>query len=84
MHDTADILPHLLALNNIANSGDGPTTAQVQKECSQYESAMIDRAFNWVRKSGGASMPVSGKFKSKRKVLMFLTACDRTSILMAS
>ncbi|KAJ5533566.1 hypothetical protein N7494_010118 [Penicillium frequentans] len=57
MHDCADILPHLLELNDIAATGRSPTGEEISSACAKYESAMIERAFTWVSKSGGASMP---------------------------
>lgn len=59
MHDCADILPYLLELNDVALRGTTPTTEEISMACDKYETAMIERAFNWVRKSGGVSMPVS-------------------------
>ncbi|KAK1673317.1 hypothetical protein BDP55DRAFT_749159 [Colletotrichum godetiae] len=58
-HDCADALPQLLALKQKADSGIGPSTRDISVACSQYESRMIDRAFPWVSKSGGTSVPVS-------------------------
>ncbi|KAJ5741012.1 hypothetical protein N7493_000884 [Penicillium malachiteum] len=58
MHDCADILPHLLELNNMALRGSLPTTEEISMACDKYEAAMIERAFNWVWKSGGVSMPI--------------------------
>ncbi|KAJ5714364.1 uncharacterized protein N7483_011545 [Penicillium malachiteum] len=57
MHDCADILPHLLELNDIALSGSSPKTKEISLACDKYEAAMIERSFNWVWKSGGVSMP---------------------------
>ncbi|KAJ5094788.1 hypothetical protein N7456_010649 [Penicillium angulare] len=57
MHDCAEILPYLLELNDTALSGTSPTTQQISAACDKYEAAMIERAFNWVSKSGGVSMP---------------------------
>ncbi|KAJ5809210.1 uncharacterized protein N7503_001428 [Penicillium pulvis] len=57
MHDCADILPNLLELNGIAATGRSPTGEEISSACAKYESAMIERAFTWVSKSGGASMP---------------------------
>lgn len=59
MHDCAEILPYLLELNDIALGGTAPTTEEISMACDKYEAAMIERAFNWVWKSGGVSMPVS-------------------------
>lgn len=60
LHDAADLLPEILALNDIARSLDDKTAlteAQIEQACRQYENVMIDRAFPWVRKSGGTSFP---------------------------
>jgi hypothetical protein len=59
LHDTA-LLPEILALNDIARSLDDKialTEAQIEQACQRYEDTMIDRAFPWVRKSGGTSFP---------------------------
>ncbi|KAJ5660878.1 uncharacterized protein N7484_000250 [Penicillium longicatenatum] len=70
MHDCADILPSLLELNRIAATGRLPTGEEISSACGKYESAMIERSFAWVSKSGGASMPnldfdgILGKFIS--------------------
>lgn len=60
LHDAADLLPEILALNDIAKSLDDKTaitTAQIEQACQRYENVMFDRAFPWVRKSGGTSFP---------------------------
>lgn len=59
LRDCVDLLPPLLQLNEAAKSKTPPSTAEVKKALAVYESKMIDRAFAWVQKSGGASMPVS-------------------------
>lgn len=58
MRDCVDLLPPLLQLNEAAKTGNSPSTVEVKKALAVYESKMIDRAFAWVQKSGGASMPV--------------------------
>lgn len=58
LRDCVDLLPPLLQLNEAAKSGNSPSTVEVKKALYVYESKMIDRAFAWVQKSGGASMPV--------------------------
>jgi hypothetical protein len=56
--DCADLLPQLLHLNSLANiSLAHPTYEDVALACEKYETAMIPRAFSWVRKSGGTSFP---------------------------
>ncbi|KAL2275011.1 hypothetical protein FJTKL_02557 [Diaporthe vaccinii] len=57
LRDCVDLLPPLLQLNEAAKSGNSPSTVEVKKALYVYESKMIDRAFAWVQKSGGASMP---------------------------
>ncbi|KAJ5638155.1 hypothetical protein N7490_008034 [Penicillium lividum] len=57
MHDCADILPYLLELSGISATGRSPTGEEISSACAKYESVMIERAFTWVSKSGGASMP---------------------------
>ncbi|KAL3447834.1 hypothetical protein BJX65DRAFT_295403 [Aspergillus insuetus] len=57
MHDCAEILPYLLELNAIAASGRPPTTDEISARCASYEFEMMQRAFEWVRKSGGTSIP---------------------------
>lgn len=56
--DCADILPQLLKLNSLASTGLAhPTTEDIRSACDAYESVMIPRAFEWVRKSGGLGYP---------------------------
>ncbi|KAF3389877.1 hypothetical protein DPV78_011630 [Talaromyces pinophilus] len=59
MRDCAEMLPELLSLDRIAKAGSTPSTAQVSAACKRYEDSMIDRAFTWVKKSGGTSIEVS-------------------------
>lgn len=40
-------------------TGVPPSTDQVRKACARYEDQMAERAFTWVRKSGGTSIAVS-------------------------
>ncbi|USP74860.1 FAD/NAD(P)-binding domain-containing protein [Curvularia clavata] len=56
--DCADMLPQLLHLNSLSSMGRGnPTLEEIKMACDKYESAMMVRAFPWVRKSGGISFP---------------------------
>ncbi|KAH7089239.1 hypothetical protein FB567DRAFT_627737 [Paraphoma chrysanthemicola] len=57
MHDAADILPELLALNDITLTNKALSTQDFQAACARYESRMFDRAFPWVKKSGGTALP---------------------------
>lgn len=59
MRDCAEMLPELVSLDRIAKSGSSPSTAQISAACKRYEDSMIDRAFTWVKKSGGTSIEVS-------------------------
>jgi hypothetical protein len=60
MGDCADILPRLIRLSSIARHGRGkPTEDEIMSACKTYECAMMPRAFKWVAKSGGTSLPVS-------------------------
>jgi hypothetical protein len=58
MADCAEMLPQLLRLNTLANNGPAqPTPEDFIKACDSYEATMIPRAFEWVKKSGGTSIP---------------------------
>ncbi|KAK2023342.1 FAD/NAD(P)-binding domain-containing protein [Colletotrichum zoysiae] len=58
LRDCADLLPQLLRLSEAAGtSGKSPSSADVERALAAYESKMIDRAFAWVQKSGGTSVP---------------------------
>jgi hypothetical protein len=59
MRDCADILPEILELNRLSKRGTSPTNEEIFAGCTHYEDKMFDRAFGWVKKSGGTSMPVS-------------------------
>lgn len=62
MHDCAELLPYLIELNDItAAEGRAPPLEEVSVRCTKYEDQMMQRAFSWVRKSGGTSMPVSSR-----------------------
>ncbi|OJJ78982.1 uncharacterized protein ASPGLDRAFT_53170 [Aspergillus glaucus CBS 516.65] len=56
LHDCAEILPELLSLHEEAKTGVPPSTDQVREACTRYEDQMAERAFTWVKKSGGASI----------------------------
>ena len=59
MHDCAEVLPELLSLREVTKSGKGPSTEQVGQAYARYENQMAERAFTWVKKSGGTSIVVS-------------------------
>ncbi|KAH7142871.1 hypothetical protein B0J13DRAFT_503247 [Dactylonectria estremocensis] len=77
MHDAADMLPELLELNRLANTGSPLSAPQVQARCRAYEDKMIDRAFTWVARSGGISQPVS----EEREANMLLKTVDLDGFL---
>ncbi|KAF7588655.1 hypothetical protein BBP40_005406 [Aspergillus hancockii] len=54
LHDCADMLPQLLALDQMARD-EVLSITKVQEACLQYEFTMLGRAFTWVQKSGGIS-----------------------------
>lgn len=81
MHDCADMLPALLRLNDLSKFGNTPSKVQVEEAQAEYEQKMIERAFYWVKASGGASVPVS----IFEKVLCTESDCaHRTWISMAT
>ena len=59
MHDCAEILPELLSLHETAKTGVTASTEHVREACARYENRMAERAFTWVKKSGGTSIVVS-------------------------
>lgn len=67
MHDCAEMLPCLVELNDIAMGGTQPTAEEISSACAKYESAMIDRTFNWFFKTGGVSMPVCDISKQSKQ-----------------
>lgn len=61
IRDCADILPEILELNRLSKRGTPPTSEEIFAGCTRYEAKVFARAFGWVKKSGGTSMPVSLK-----------------------
>ncbi|KAH7029779.1 uncharacterized protein B0I36DRAFT_270444 [Microdochium trichocladiopsis] len=57
MQDAGEMLPELLHLADLSRSGKGPTSAEITAALTRFEDEMIDRAFTWVKKSGGTSVP---------------------------
>ncbi|KLU91659.1 hypothetical protein MAPG_10177 [Magnaporthiopsis poae ATCC 64411] len=57
MQDCSEALPAILKLNEIAKKGAPVSTSQVAEVLEPFESQMMKRTFEWVRKSGGTSMP---------------------------
>lgn len=58
LHDTADMLPIICKLRDLAASGYAPQDSDFAGAVKQYESEMIPRAFGWVQASGGTEMSV--------------------------
>ncbi|KAG7405446.1 FAD-dependent monooxygenase cctM [Fusarium oxysporum f. sp. rapae] len=58
LRDTATLLPLLIEISQISESGKTPTTETVAKLLRSYEAEMIPRAFEWVKKSGGTTVVV--------------------------
>lgn len=58
MHDCASMLPQLLLLDELAKDGSALSIDTIYHGCLEYEKEMIERAFGWVQKSGGTSVPV--------------------------
>ncbi|KAF2823874.1 FAD/NAD(P)-binding domain-containing protein [Ophiobolus disseminans] len=52
LQDCADMLPRLLTV-----AKKGASTSDISAACAAYEADMIPRAFEWVKKSGGTSIP---------------------------
>lgn len=59
MCDTATALPLLVRLSHLALPQGGVANSDVSKACEEYEAEMMPRAFEWVKKSGGAQIAVS-------------------------
>lgn len=55
--DAADLLPQILKLKTKADESE-LTRADFADAVEQYEKAMIPRAFEWVKKSGGTKQKV--------------------------
>lgn len=46
-------------MHEAAKTGVPTSTEQVREACARYENQMAERAFTWVKKSGGTSIAVS-------------------------
>lgn len=55
--DAADMLPQILRLKTKAEESE-LTKADFEDAVGRYERAMIPRAFEWVKKSGGTNQKV--------------------------
>ncbi|EGU85419.1 hypothetical protein HZS61_004342 [Fusarium oxysporum f. sp. conglutinans] len=56
LRDTATLLPLLIEISQVSESGKTSTTETVAKLLRSYEAEMIPRAFGWVTKSGGTTV----------------------------
>lgn len=63
MCDTATALPLLARLSNLASSHGRADGTEIARACAEYEAEMMPRAFEWVRKSGGAQVVVCSRHK---------------------
>lgn len=58
MCDTATALPLLARLSHLASPRGRVESSEVARTCADYEAEMMSRAFEWVKKSGGAQIVV--------------------------
>ncbi|KZL86101.1 hypothetical protein CI238_07127 [Colletotrichum incanum] len=83
LKDCVDLLPQLLQLNEAAKSGKPPSSTDIEQALTEYESKMIDRAFAWVQKSGGTSIPPSPPLGSQPCACSrFLSSADSPKGMM--
>ncbi|KAL4781311.1 FAD/NAD(P)-binding domain-containing protein [Aspergillus varians] len=88
LHDCADILPELVALNAQVISGRSLSTEDIRRACVRYEAKMFPRVFAWVKKSGGAVANEVGWERLSARYMACLkdtpiNDCSSTLILMA-
>ncbi|KAL6703954.1 hypothetical protein ACN47E_008892 [Coniothyrium glycines] len=57
LYDCGDMLPQIIRLASISASSRPCTTSDYEEACSAYERVMLPRAFAWVKKSGGTTIP---------------------------
>ncbi|KAF4869150.1 Zeaxanthin epoxidase [Colletotrichum siamense] len=70
MYDAGKMLPFLTGLASQYSGKNGVSTEAMAKAVIQYESEMIPRAFDWVRKSGGDNfIPLNTSEVSSRAFL---------------
>lgn len=58
LRDTATALDLLRQLSSLAGPTGRVEKRAIDQACKEFEAEMIPRAFNWVRKSGGATVVV--------------------------
>ncbi|KAK8000664.1 hypothetical protein PG990_013264 [Apiospora arundinis] len=73
LHDTADALGPLLELARRKKADGSVADDEVCRQVAIYESAMIPRAFNWVKQSAAQGLPDLDSFKGKI-ILVFVRA----------
>ncbi|KAI8164506.1 hypothetical protein K4K49_010981 [Colletotrichum sp. SAR 10_70] len=72
MLDTADALPLLTRLAEKAKTANGTREQDFMEACKSYEGAVIPRAFEWVRQSGGNNPLASDTSKFQARAIMRL------------
>ncbi|KAK1532126.1 uncharacterized protein CCOS01_04109 [Colletotrichum costaricense] len=79
MRDTADALPLLVRLAETAKTTEGLKEADIIQACDRYEGAVIPRAFEWVKRSGGKNpMTIDTSRVTDRIMLYILSYAMRT------
>ncbi|KAG7068823.1 FAD/NAD(P)-binding domain-containing protein [Colletotrichum scovillei] len=74
MRDTADALPLLVRLAETAVTTEGLKEADITQACDKYEGAVIPRAFEWVKRSGGKNpMTIDTSRVTDRTILYILS-----------
>ncbi|KAL0782009.1 hypothetical protein CaCOL14_003343 [Colletotrichum acutatum] len=74
MRDTADALPLLVRLAETARTTNGVKEDDITQACDKYEGAVIPRAFEWVKRSGGKNpMMIDTSRVTDRTVLYMLS-----------
>lgn len=59
LRDCADILPFMVELDKLFRNKGSLLDQDILPLIRSYEDGMIERAFEWVEKSGGSDIPVS-------------------------
>lgn len=69
IHDTADALGPLLELARQKRRNGGLTDVDVNSQLAVYETAMMPRAFDWVKQSSNQQLPDLESFRGKLFIL---------------
>jgi hypothetical protein len=59
LRDCAEVLSYMIKLNTSFQTNGSVSDNEIQSLVQSYEDEMIERAFEWVEKSGGSVIPVS-------------------------